>query len=334
MAQSTQRRETPGAASDWLEHYVTDLAVTRPYNTVRAYRADLVRWLKFCEESGVDALRARPRDIIGFIQFERGREKRGGGTVGARTVVRRLAAIRRWYEYLALEPELTGVTRNPVSGGGTLRTAASVVSKRPALLRFDTALPDTLTGDEMTGFINALKTHRDRAIVWVLKDGGVRIHEVLGLQVGNIDWAGHRIKVVSTKGRAERMVQLSEESLIALGNYIRLERPKNLTHDFAFVCLGRRSYGNPFNYRAWVYICEQARESAGTPDVHAHAFRHTFATNLAEAGMPLDALQRQLGHRRHDSTLIYTRVRDGRLQREYRQAMRARSDGKKESDRT
>lgn len=295
----------------------------RPYNTVRAYRADLVRWLQFCASSGVDALQASPRHVIDFIQFERGRVKKDGGTVSARTIVRRLAAIRQWYEYLSLEPELTGVTRNPVPSGGSLRTAASVISKKPALLRFDTTMPDVLSGDDMTGFINALKTHRDRAIVWILKDGGVRIHEALGLKVGGIDWAGHRIKVFATKGRAERIVQLTDDALTALGNYMRLERPKGLTHDFAFVCLGRRSYGEPFNYRAWVYVCEQARESAGAPGVHAHAFRHTFATNLAEAGMPLDSLQRQLGHRRQESTMIYTRVRDGRLQREYRRAMRA-----------
>ncbi len=59
--------------------------------------------------------------------------------------------------------------------------------------------------------------------------------------------------------------------------------------------------------------------------MHAHAFRHTLATNLAEAGMPLDALQRLLGHRRLETVMLYNRVRDGRVYREYQEAMAARA---------
>jgi integrase len=92
-------------------------------------------------------------------------------------------------------------------------------------------------------------------------------------------------------------------------------------HDIVFVNLGRRGFGQPFRYRSWVAICEQARTAAGTPRVHAHAFRHTFATNMAESGMPLDALQRALGHSNMDTVMIYNQVRDGRLYREYQEAM-------------
>jgi site-specific recombinase XerD len=57
--------------------------------------------------------------------------------------------------------------------------------------------------------------------------------------------------------------------------------------------------------------------------VHAHAFRHTFATNMAEGGMPLDTLKRVLGHRHLESVAVYNQVRDGRAHREYRQVMAA-----------
>lgn len=104
-------------------------------------------------------------------------------------------------------------------------------------------------------------------------------------------------------------------------NYVRLERPTPLPHDVVFVNLGRRGYGQPFRYRSWVAICEQARRAAQVPRVHAHAFRHTFATNMAEGGMPLDALQRVLGHRHLDTVMTYNQVRDGRVYREYQEAM-------------
>lgn len=306
----------------------------RPANTVRAYRQDIARWLAFCESTGIDALTARPTDIIQFVRAERERPISGDQTVGARTLVRRLSALRQWYEFLMLEPELTGVRRNPIPAGGALRTAAGIVSGQSALLRYDRPHPRTLTPDEIDRFISHLTatTHRDRAIVWLLKDGAVRIGEALALRIQDIHWAGKHITVHATKSRNSRVVPLSDEALAALSNYLRLERPKSLDHDCVFVCLGRRSFGKPFSYRAWVYVCEQARKRADAPRVHAHAFRHTCATNLAEAGMPMDSLQRQLGHRHIETTLIYNEVRDSRLQREYHKAMAEASSAKPPGD--
>jgi site-specific recombinase XerD len=163
--------------SFWFERFIADLSTVRPHNTVRAYRQDLLRWLAFCEEAGIEPLAARPSDIIQFVRSERERPTCRGATVGARTLVRRLAALRQWYEFLMLEPEQTGVQHNPVPVGGTLRTAAGIVSGQPALLRYDRTHPQTLEPDEIDRFVSQLTAtnHRDRAIVWLLKDGGVRI---------------------------------------------------------------------------------------------------------------------------------------------------------------
>jgi site-specific recombinase XerD len=131
------------------------------------------------------------------------------------------------------------------------------------------------------------------------------------------------LSVRATKTRTARLVPVSAEAVALLAAYVREERPKALPHDAVFVNLGRRGFGRPLRYRAWVAVCERARAAAGTPRVHAHAFRHTLATNLAEGGLALDALRRLLGHRNLDTVLVYDRVRDGRLYREYRQAMQA-----------
>lgn len=314
---------TDSQAKQWLDRFLQDLAIVRPVNTVRAYRQDLERWLAFCASSGILPLAARPRQIIEFVRFERQRQTKRETSVSARTLVRRLSALQQWYTFLMLEPEQTGVVRNPVPGGASLRAAAGIVSGQPALLSYDRTQPQTLTADEMTRFIEQLTAtgYRDRAIVWLLKDGAVRIGEALDLRLGDIHWAGHRLQIRCSKSRNQRVVPLTDEALAALSDYLRHERPKDLSHDFVFVCLGRRSFGQPFRYRAWVYVCEQARRKAGTLNVHAHAFRHACATNLAEAGMPLDALQRQLGHRHIETTLIYNQVRDSGLQREDKAAM-------------
>ncbi|MGE3440434.1 MAG: tyrosine-type recombinase/integrase, partial [Blastocatellales bacterium] len=191
----TNREQHSPTSSDWFGRFIKDLSVVRPANTVRAYRQDIARWLAFCESAGIDALTARPTDIIQFIRAKRERQIRGDQTVGARTLVRRLSALRQWYEFLMLEPELTGVRRNPIPAGGALRTAAGIVSGQSALLRYDRPHPQTLTADEIDRFISHLTatTHRDRAIVWLLKDGAVRIGEALALRIQDIHWAGKRI---------------------------------------------------------------------------------------------------------------------------------------------
>lgn len=318
----------------WTRRFLDDLTVVRSANTVRAYRADVARWVAFCAASGVHPFQARPRTAIDFIRCERERTCGEGRTVSPRTIVRRLSAVRQWYAYLALEPEETGVQRNPVPAGTAIRTGAGAVAGKPALLRYDAPLPRTLSGEELDRFVACLTAtmHRDRAIVWLLKDGGARIGELLELRVGDIDWSKRTLTMHAAKTRSTRLVPITAEAIAVLADYVRMERPKPLPHDYVFVNLGRRSFGQPFRYRSWVAVCEKARRAAGTPRVHAHAFRHTFATNMAEGGMPLDALQRLLGHRHIDSVLVYNRVRDGRVYREYQETMAARDTSADRAD--
>lgn len=165
-----------------------------------------------------------------------------------------------------------------------------MVAGQPALLRYDQPLPTTLSAAEMDHFIGHLTatTYRVRCLVWLLKDGGLRVHEALDLRLGDIHWSKAAVTVRSTKSRTTRLVPLSADAMALLGAYIHSERPLDLGHDHVFVCLGRRSFGKPLTYRAWAYICQRTRQAADTPNVRVHAFRHTCATNLAEALSPLD----------------------------------------------
>src|SRR5882762_3216102 len=123
--------------SYWVQRFLDDIAVVRSANTLRAYAFDLHEWARFCQKQDIDPFRARPRTAIEFIRLERERSYRADKTVSARTLVRRLSAIRQWYAYLALEPEETGVHRNPIPSGSAIRTGAGIIAQRPALLRYD-----------------------------------------------------------------------------------------------------------------------------------------------------------------------------------------------------
>jgi integrase/recombinase XerD len=323
MADEAAARGPSDKVTYWISRFLEDLAVVRSANTVRAYAGDVARWVAFCAGASIDPLAVSPRHAIEFVRAERARPARGGQTVSARTIVRRLSAVRQWYAYLALEPEATGIHRNPVPAGSAVRTGAGAIARQPALLRYDQPLPQTLDSEEIDRFVACLTAtrYRDRALVWLLKDGGMRVSELLALRLGDIDWSKAVLTTRATKTRTARLVPVSAEAIALLAAYVRDERPPTLAHDVVFVNLGRRGFGQPFRYRSWVAVCERARQAAGTPRVQAHAFRHTFATNMAEGGMPLDTLKRVLGHRHLETVAVYNQVRDGRAYREYRQVM-------------
>src|SRR5438067_530529 len=73
--------------------------------------------------------------------------------------------------------------------------------------------------------------YRDRAIVWLLKDGGMRIGELLALRLGDINWGRRTLTLRVTKNRAERLVPVTREAITVLADYVRLERPWSLPHD-------------------------------------------------------------------------------------------------------
>jgi len=126
-------------------------------------------------------------------------------------MVRRLSAIRQWYAYLALEPEETGVRRNPIPAGSAIRTGAGIIANKPALLRYDRPLPQVLSAEEIDAFLTRLTAtqFRDPAIVWLLKDGGARISEILRLRLGDINWSKRILTIRATKNKRERLVPVT-----------------------------------------------------------------------------------------------------------------------------
>jgi len=246
----------------------------------------------------------------------------GESGMSARTIKRRLATISGLYEYLIIRPD-NAVTRNPVPRGLTVRRPGRQPVRGVPLIRAPRTLPRVLDPVTVDAFVGALRTQRDRAMIEAMLLGGLRRCEVLGMRLGDIRPGEHRIFISDGKGGHQRIVPVSSRFFRTLGDYLDGERPDPASDDHVFLVLKGRRRGEPFSAAGLDEIVSGARERAGIAHLTCHQLRHTCFTRLREAGMALEAIQAQAGHRSIESTRIYLHLANGWLAEEYRRASEA-----------
>jgi integrase/recombinase XerD len=251
-----------------------------------------------------DPLEVRPKDVMSFVTAQR-RPKPGAenvvriadGSAGlsAATIKRRLAAVSSFYGYL--------ITRDDVD-----------VSANP--------VPRILDPDEIDALMGALRTERDRAMTQAMVLGGLRRCEVLGLRLGDLRLGEWRVLIREGKGGHERLVPLSPTFFSTVARYMDHERPET-TSDALFVALKGARRGQPLSMPGLQQIIRDARLRAGLSHGTCHELRHTCFTRLREAGMAIEAIQAQAGHRSITSTRVYLHLSVDWLDDEYRRAAEA-----------
>lgn len=252
-----------------------------------------------------------------------------------------------FYEYLILSGKLTG-RENPLQKADDPVTARVPARHRPFMgtasrqrpirrvVRVQTIsrVPRPMSEEQITALLGSLRSHRDKAMIWLMLQGGLRPGEILNLHLEDIQYGRRRVVVryrddhpkgVRTKSRRERVVDLYEpEALQALSTYVMHERPQDGESSLVFLVGGKgRRRLEPLSYDALVKLFERhtARLGIREPWVTPHALRHTHATRLWEGGMRELALQKRLGHASPESTRIYTQVSDPMMVAEYRRAL-------------
>jgi site-specific recombinase XerD len=195
-------------------------------------------------------------------------------------------------------------------------------------------LPRPMSDEQVQQLLHSLRRWRDKAMILLMLQGGLRPGEVLNLHLEDVQYGRRRIAVryrtdhpkgVRTKSRRERIVDLHEpEALQALATYVMRERPLDAQSTYLFLVGGKgKRRHEPIGYHALVKMfqrhCERLniREYWMTP----HALRHTHATKMWENGMRELTLQKRLGHASPESTRIYTRVSEQSVITEYRRAL-------------
>lgn len=297
-------------------------------NTVRAYAHDLK---VFFAAVGKDPTEVTPRDVLSFVAGQQRprpgaenlvRISDGGAGLAASTIKRRLAAVSSLFGYLVMRGD-AGVLVNPVPRGVPTRRSRHREQRGVPLVRGVRRLPQIMEPIEVDALLDALRTDRDRAMIQAMLLGGLRRCEVLGLRLEDLRLGERRVFVADGKGGHQRLVPISQTFFSAVADYLNAERPADAPTDRVFVVLKGPRRAQPLSAEGLDQILGAARRRADLVHGTCHELRHTCFTRLRQAGMAIEALQAQAGHRSIASTRVYLHLGDDWLADEYRRAAEA-----------
>ncbi len=308
-----------------VDAYLELVAARARWNTLLAQAYDLKVFFSIVDADPVDVVAV---DVLKFISVQRQprvagnvvRIEDGESGLSARTIKRRLATLAGLYDYLIVRGD---VASNPVPKGLASRRGGQRAVRGVPLIRTPRMLPRVVDPAEVDAFTGALRKHRDRAMVDAMLLGGLRRCEVLGLRFEDINAGERRVFIADGKGGHQRVVPVSSRFFDALAAYLCDERPEEADTDRIFVVLKGPRRGRPLSAAGLDEIVAGARRRAGIEALTCHQLRHTCFTRLREAGMALEAIQAQAGHRSIESTRIYLHLANDWLAGEYRRATEA-----------
>ena len=300
--------------SGLLEEYATWLRVERGLatNSLAAYRRDLLRyagWLRTTGRSDPDTIDEAV--VAAYVEWlKAARDDDGRARFAPASIARALAAVRSFHRF-CLEEGLLDV--DPSDEVGSPRVPQGI--------------PKALSEDEVEALLGAVpgdgpRPQRDRAILETLYGGGLRISELVGLDLGDLDLHGGMARVLG-KGSKERVVPLGRSARGALQEYldsgrIDLDRSRNRADRNALFLNARG--GRLTRQGAWL-IVRAAGDRAGLRGrLYPHVLRHSCATHMLDHGADIRVVQELLGHASLSTTQVYTKVSPERLRAVYESA--------------
>jgi integrase/recombinase XerD len=271
-------------------------------NTVTAYRRDLLKLEAFAKKRKL-ALEAVSRDDL--VDFLAGlyREK-----LESRTVARHLVTLRNFFRFAQIQELIT--------------TDPSANLESPKIRR---SLPGYLRLEEVERLLNQPDSNtalglRDRAMLEVLYSTGLRVSELVGLRVGDLDSKAGCVRCIG-KGDKERIVPAGKKALAMVDRYMQEARPEMLRQAKAVgstaLFVNRRGVALS-RVGVWKILSAYGRRAGLRVALTPHMLRHSFATHLLERGADLRSVQLMLGHADISTTQIYTHVVEERLKQIYK----------------
>ncbi|MGH2806848.1 MAG: site-specific tyrosine recombinase XerD [Actinomycetota bacterium] len=311
MAAKTGSRNASLKVLDrWIDEFLTYVEFEKGLskNTIDAYRRDLAVWRNYCTKRGVDARRTGAKDITDYLDRLRTGKAPAATAYSPASVARMLVAVRALYKFLAREGQIDA---DPTATIGSPKKPRSIPKAIP-LADVESLLE--LPAADLLG-------RRDRAVLETLYGAGLRISELVGLDVDDVDLDDGTVLVRMGKGSKSRRIPIGRAARKALGDYLSATRPELAKRSEA-----RRSRGALFlNARGgrlsrqgcWKILKGYARLAGMEAKVSPHTLRHSFATHMLDAGADIRVVQELLGHASLSTTQVYTLVSDRRLREVY-----------------
>jgi integrase/recombinase XerD len=292
--------EMTAAINSFLTHVRVEKGLST--NTVSAYRRDLLKFEAFAKKRKL-VLKSIGRDHLVDFLASLYRLK-----LESRTVARHLVTLRNFFRYAQVQ--------------GFISEDPSQNLESPKIRR---SLPDYLRLEEVEKLLAQPdeKTPiglRDRAMLEVLYSSGLRVSELTGLRVMDLDRTAGYVRCIG-KGDKERVVPIGKKAMALVDRYLRDARPKllgkgQLTHS-QVLFLNRRG-GGFSRVGVWKILSAYGRQAGLRVALTPHMLRHSFATHLLERGADLRSVQLMLGHSDISTTQIYTHVVEERLKQIYK----------------
>lgn len=274
---------------DWrkeIREFLNYLLLEKSYshNTVESYRRDLLDFLSYLERQNKE----KDDILLAFSSYISSLSKKGLKT---RTIARRVASFRSFFNFLEREGK-----------GFSIKRKISYPKLSPSL-------PSVLSVEEVTRLIGSVDQrsscyYRNRAILELLYGCGVRVSELVDLDLGQIDFENELIRCIG-KGGKERVVPLGSKASRALYDYLEKERLKLEKKRCRALFLNARG-GRLTRQGVWKIIKKIGRRTG--LKLSPHTLRHSFATHLIEGGADLKSVQEMLGHSDLSTTEVYTHI--------------------------
>lgn len=272
-----------------MEEFIAYISIERGLasNTVKSYTRDLKKYLAFLEEKRINFLSATANDITDFLASLKKQH------FSEASLARMVATLRAFHKFLVVE----GLTNN--NPAEDLKTP-----KKPLRLPFCLSL-EQVEAILNQKFPSTPAGYRDKAILETLYATGLRVSELINLDVEDVDFEAGYI-ICFGKGSKQRVVPFGSKAHKSLEEYLRFGRPVLLKANWRQKALFLNSRGGRLTRQSCWQIVKKVAKRAGIKKIYPHSLRHSFATHLLKGGADLRAVQEMLGHASISTTQIYT----------------------------
>jgi len=291
---------------NYIDDFLEYLEITKNYSeyTIENYYKDIIQFKEYLDENYISSfLDVTYKDVRFYFSYISNYKYDDTNTYKATTIMRKLSGVRSFYNYLIRK--------------GKLNTNPFKLLDNPKKER---TLPKFLYYNELQKIIESIDLNdnlgkRNFMIFELFYATGVRVSEIVSIEIKNIDFTHQIIKVMG-KGLKERVVPFNSVCAKVMKDYIATSREALLKESHDYLLVNNR--GDALTTRGVRYILDQVVKNSGVQiSLSPHMLRHTFATHLLDEGADLRVVQEILGHERLETTQIYTHVSKQRLQDVY-----------------